>query len=58
MECEAGIFIVTPTLEGWSTKAKKVNSRHEGRLTALDTNPLFQCLSSLLLPFSMIEIKF
>ena len=36
-----GIFIVTPSLEGWTTKAKEAPSPHEVRLTSLDTNPLF-----------------
>ena len=37
-------FIVTPSLEGWPTKAEEVYSPHEVRLTPLDTNPVFQCL--------------
>ena len=37
------IFIVIPSLEGWPTKAKEVPSPHEVRLTALDTNTVFQC---------------
>ena len=46
MGCEAGrcktstpqgIFIVTPSLEGWSTKATEAPSPHEVRLTPLDT---------------------
>ena len=50
MGCEAGqyktsspkgIFIVTPSREGWPTKAKKAPSPHEVRLTPLDTNPVF-----------------
>ena len=50
MACEAGrcktsaaqgIFIVTPSLEGWPTKAKEAPSSHEVRLTPLDTNPVF-----------------
>ena len=39
-----GIFIVTPSLEEWPTKAKEVPSPHEVRLSLLDTNPVFQCL--------------
>ena len=35
---------MTPSLEGWSTKAKKAPSPHEVRLAPLDTNPIFQCL--------------
>ena len=53
MECEAGwcktstqsgIFIVTPSLEGWPTKATEASSPHEIRLSLLDTNPVFHCL--------------
>ena len=33
--------IVTPSLEGWPTKAKEAPSAHEVRLTLLDTNPVF-----------------
>ena len=53
MGCEAGrckastpqgIFIVTPSLEGWPTKAKEAPSPHEVRLAPLDTNPVFQSL--------------
>ena len=53
MGCEAGrcktstpygIFIVTPSLEGWPTKAKDAPSPHEVRLTPLDTNPVFYYL--------------
>ena len=35
---------MTPSLEGWPTKAKEPCSLHEVRLTWLDTNPVFQCL--------------
>ena len=35
------IFIVTPSLEGWATKAKKTHSPHAVRLTPLDTDPVF-----------------
>ena len=36
---------MTPSLEGWPTKAKEAPSRHEVRLAALlDTNPVFQSL--------------
>ena len=51
MRCEAGrcsktstpegIFIVTPSLEGWPTKAKEAPSPHEVSLAPLDTNPIF-----------------
>ena len=33
-----GIFIMTPSLERWPTKAKKAASPHEVRLAPLDTN--------------------
>ena len=39
-----GIFIVTPSLEGWSTTAKETTSPNEVRLAPLDTNPVFQSL--------------
>ena len=55
MGCEAGrynktstpegIFILLQSLEGWSTQAKEAPSPHEVRLTPLDTNSVFQCLS-------------
>ena len=32
---------MTPSLEGWPTKAKEAPSPHEVRLTPLDTNPVF-----------------
>ena len=35
---------MTPSLEGWPTKAKEAPSPHEVRLAPLDTNPVFQCL--------------
>ena len=35
---------MTPSLEGWSTKAKEAPSLHEVRLAALDMKPVFQCL--------------
>ena len=50
MGCKAGrcktsnqeaIFIATPSLEGWPTKAKMAPSLHEARLVLLDTNPIF-----------------
>ena len=53
MGCEAGrcktstpygIFIMTPSLDGWPTKAKEVLSPHEVRLVPLDTNAVFQRL--------------
>ena len=30
---------MTPSLEGWQTKAKETPSLHEVRLAPLDTNP-------------------
>ena len=39
-----GIFIVTPSLERWPTKAREATSLHELRLTPLDTHPVFPCL--------------
>ena len=54
MGCEAGrcnktsipqgIFIVTPSLEGWPTKAKEAPSPHEVRLNLLYIKLVFQCL--------------
>ena len=41
------IFIMTPSLEGWPTNAKKAPSPHEVRLIPLDTNPVFQSLREL-----------
>ena len=35
---------MTPSLEGWSTKAKETPSPHEVRLAPLDTNLVFQSL--------------
>ena len=35
---------MTPSLEGWPTKAKEAPSPHELRLALLDTNPVFQSL--------------
>ena len=34
---------MTPSLEGWPTKAKEAPSPHEVRLTPLDTNPVVVC---------------
>ena len=39
-----GIFIMTPLLKGWPTKAKEEPSPHEVRLAPLDTNPVLQSL--------------
>ena len=38
---DKGIFIVRPSLERWSTKAKETPSPHEVRLTLQDSNPIF-----------------
>ena len=35
---------MTPSLEGWPTKAKEAPSPYEIRLAPLDTNPVFQSL--------------
>ena len=35
---------MTPSAEGWPTKAKETPSAHEVRLVPLDTNPVFQYL--------------
>ena len=35
---------MTPSLEGWPTKAKEAPSPHEVRLAPLDTKPVFQSL--------------
>ena len=35
---------MTPSLEGWPTKAKEAPSPHEVRLAPLHTNPVFQSL--------------
>ena len=32
---------MTPSLEGWATKAKETPSLYEVRLSPLDTNPVF-----------------
>ena len=35
---------MTPSLEGWPTKAKEAPFPHEVRMSPLDTNPVFQSL--------------
>ena len=40
---------MTPSLEGWPTKAKEAPSPHEVRQTPLDTNPVFQCVGDIIL---------
>ena len=66
MGCEAGqcktsspegIFIVTPSLEGWPTKAKEATSPHEVRLVVLDTNPVFQSLGGEKLDMILMYFK-
>ena len=54
MSCKAGqcnrtitpkvIFIVILSLDWWLTKAKGAPSKHEVRLTLLETNPVFLTL--------------
>ena len=39
---------MTPSLEGWPTKAKEEPSANEVRLAPLDTNPVFQSLGVIL----------
>ena len=38
-----------PSLKGWPTKAKEAPSPNEGRMTPLDTNPIFQFLGGKIL---------
>ena len=35
---------MTPSLEGWPTKAKEAPSPHKVRMSPLDINPVFQSL--------------
>ena len=37
-----GVFIVTPSLEGWSAKTKESPSPHQAGLAPPDINPAFQ----------------
>ena len=39
---------MTPSIEGWPTKAKEAPSPNEARLAPLDTNLVFQCLRELI----------
>ena len=32
---------MTPSLDGWPTKAKEASSEHDVKLTMLETNPAF-----------------
>ena len=36
---------MTPSLEGWPTKAKEAPSAHEVRLAPLDTNPVTESVT-------------
>ena len=38
---------MTPSLEGWPSKAKEAPSPQEVRLAPLDTNPVFQSLGDI-----------
>ena len=51
---------MTPSLEGWPTKAKEAPSPHEVRMSPLDTNPVFQSLGgkSALLHHRGLMLKF
>ena len=40
----SGIFVVTPSIEGWPTKANEAPSPDEVRPTLLVTNPVLQSL--------------
>ena len=44
---------MTPSPEGWPTKAKEAPSPHEVKLAPLDTNPVFQRLK-----LKMINVLF
>ena len=50
-----GIFIFTPSLEGWSTKAKEAPPL-DIKLTPLDTNPIFQYLR-VLQDYHLVSVK-
>ena len=53
--------MVTPSPEGWPTKAKEAHSPHEVRLAPLDTNPVFQSLgefSSIIISNIIVKIFF
>ena len=41
---------MTPSLEGWPTKAKEPPSPHEVKLALLNSNPVFQCLGDVTFP--------
>ena len=52
-----GIFIVTPSLEQWPTKAKEGPSPHEVRLTLLETNVVFLSLEDgILISYILAEL--
>ena len=48
---------MTPSLEGWPTKAKEAPSPYEVRLAPLDTNPVFQSLGENLQTFAKILLE-
>ena len=49
---------MTPSLEGWPTKAKEAPSPHDVRLAPLDTNPVFQSLGEKYLNFKVPKLRF
>ena len=48
---------MTPSLEGWPTKAKEAPSPHEVRISPLDTNPVFQSLGGNLKTYKVKSLK-
>ena len=48
---------MTPSLEGWSSKAKEAPSHHDVRLAPLDTNPVFQSLGEKYLNFKVPKLR-
>ena len=46
-----------PSLEGWSTKAKKAPSPHEVRMSPVDTNPVLQSLGGNCTYLEPVNIK-
>ena len=49
---------MTPSLEGWSTKAKEAPSPHEVRPAPLNINPVFQGLGGILSDRFTIDFQF
>ena len=49
---------MTPSLEGWPTKAKEAPSPHEVRLAPVDPNPVFQCLGEKGLVLFLFRVSF